>query len=845
VTSPIFPRSFLGFWQGVWQDVRFALRSMRKTPVFTAVAVLSLAVGIGANSAIFSLINQLILRQLPVRDPQSLVLLAGKGRHYGGNNGRNALSYPMYQDLRDRNAVFNGIMCRYSMPFTVGTSSSVEVVGGELVSGNYFPVLGIHAALGRVLTAADDLNPGAHPYAVLSYAYWKSRFGGSEGVLGQTIRVNNYPLTIVGVSQEGFDGVEPGLPAQIRVPMMMTQNLRPAFVEMYNRRQRWVNVYGRLKPGITMERAKTGLQPLFHQIIQMEVGEPGFRNASPYAREQFLKMWMDAMPGGQGNTTLRRQYETPLWVLMGVVALVLLIACANLASLLTARAAARRKEIAIRLAMGSSRLRLIQQLLTECLLLALIGGAAGIGLSILLLKSLLGFLPINITGYSIASMPDGRVLVLTLAITLLAGLAFGLIPALQSTRPDLAETLKDQVSDAKGGGMQFGFRKLLVAFQVTLSLVLLIGAGIFIRSLTNLETQDAGFRSAGVLEFFLGTRSAGYDAERSRAFFQRVEDRLRAMPGVQATGIGDLAILNNNEWDMWVAVEGRPFRPGEIPDPHFNAVSPGYFDALGMRVIGGRDFDAHDNTSSPTVAIVNAKFVKKYFGGGQAVGKHIGVGGDPGTKTDIQVVGVVNDARYENLREEIPEIVYLCEMQRPITGANIYVRTAGDPRGTMTAVRSLIRELDPNLPITNLKTFDRQIAESLVTERLTATLATIFGMLATALVLIGLYGVMSFMVTRRSREIGIRMALGAFAGSVVWIIMREALILIATGIVIGLPAAWALSRVVRAQLYGVEPGDPMSIALATVLLGAVTAIAAFIPARRAAGFDPWRILRHE
>ena len=834
------------FFRQVAQDLRFALRSFRKSTVFTAVAILSLAIGIGANSAIFSLINQLILKPLPVRDPQSLVLLAGRGKHYGNNNGRNALSYPMYQDIRDRNEVFDGTMCSYTIPVTIGTSSQVEVVSGELISGNYFPVLGVRAALGRVFNASDDLHPGAHPYAVISYSYWQSRFAGDRGVIGKTIRVNNYPITIIGVSQPGFDGTEPGLPSQIRIPIMMAQQLRPGFTQMYDRRSRWVNVYGRLKPGMTIDHARAGLQPLFRQIIQSEVLQPGFRTASPYAKEQFLKMWMDALPGSQGNTFLRRQYETPLLVLMSVVALVLLIACANIASLMAARATARRKEISIRLAVGSRPSRLVRQLLTESLLLSMFGGVVGIGLSIVLVRALLSFLPIKVTGYSISSAPDLRVLLFTCAVTLVAGVAFGLIPALQSSRTDLVNTLKDQVSDIKAaGGAHLGFRKLLVAFQVTLSLVLLIGAGVFIRSLTGLESLDPGFRTKGIVQFAINPRSAGYDPERVRSYFVRLKQRLDAMPGVRSAGLASLAILNNNEWDMWVAVEGRPFKPGEIPDPHFNAVTPGYFDTMGMRILQGRDFTARDTSTSAVVAIVNARFAKKYFGNGPAVGRHIGVGGDPTTKTDIQVIGVVNDAHYENLREEIPEQVFLCEMQRPMFADTVYVLTQGDPRNFFGGLRAAARELDPNLPIINMKTLDRQIADSMVTERLTATLATVFGLIATGLVLIGLYGVMTFTVTRRSREIGIRMALGAFRGSVVWIVMREALLLIGTGLVVGLPCAYALVRIVRAQLYGIEPGDPASIVIATLLLAAVTAFAAFVPARRAATLDPWRILRHE
>jgi predicted permease len=826
------------------QDIRFAFRSFRKSPGFTAIAILSLALGIGANTAIFSLVDQLILRLLPIRDPKSVVLLAGRGRHYGGNNGLNALSYPMYQDLRQRNTVFSEMMCRVSQGMTVGAASQVEFVNGEFVSGNYFPLLGIGAALGRVFTAADDLHPGAHPYAVLSYRYWKSRFAGDPKVLGQTIRVNNYPLTIVGVSQAGFDGVEPGLPNAIRVPMSMAQSVRPGFTDMFNRRQRWVNVFGRLKPGVSIDQAKAGLQPLFHQIINMEILQPPFRNASPYAKQEFLKMWMEAMPGSQGNFILRRQYENPLWILMGVVGLVLLIACTNLAGLLTARAAARQKEIAIRLAMGSTRARLVRQLLTESLLLAFIGGAAGIGVAFLMAKALLAFLPVNVSGYTISAAPDLRALAFMLALSVVAGIAFGLVPALQSTRPDIAPTLKDQAASVTG---QIGFRKVLVAFQVTVSLVLLIGAGLFIRSLANLRFIDPGFRTTNLVQFVITPRAVGYDATRAAAFVRRLLDRLRGMPGVHSAGTADVAILQCRgcEWDQWVTIEGYRPGPGESPDPHFNSVSPGYFDTMGMHVLNGRGFTVKDDTSAPKVAIVNAKFVKRYFRGAVPIGRRFGLGNDPGTKTDIEIIGVVNDAHYETLREDIPEQVFLPSMQRPVFGGSVYVFTDRDPSSAFSAIRSAVRELDPNLPIINMKTFDRQLSESLVTERLIATLSSVFGLLATGLVLIGLYGVMAFMVTQRSREIGIRMAVGAVASDVVWLVMREVLVLIAAGLAIGLPAAYALTRIVKSQLYGIDPADPVSIVIATLLLAAVTAAAGYLPARRAALFNPLRILRYE
>jgi predicted permease len=452
----------------LYQDAMYAIRGFRKSPVFTAVAVLSLALGIGANTAIFTLIDQLILRLLPIRDPQNIVLLAGRGRHYGGNNGRNALSYPMYQDLRDRNPVFDGMMCRYRLQLTLAVQGQTEAAPAEFVSGNYFPLLGVRSALGRVFTATDDLQTGGHPYAVLSYSWWQARFAGNPHIIGQTIRANNYPLTIVGVAQPGFDGMEPGLPAKLFVPMTMAPAVRPGFTNMYNRRQRWVNVFGRLKPGQTIESAKAGLQPLFHQILDIEVRQPPFRNATAFDKEQFVKMSLDVMPGAQGNSNLRRQYEKPLWVLLGVVGLVLLIACGNLASLLTARAAARQREIAVRLAIGSSRSRMIRQLVTESVILAAAGGVLGVAIASAMVKALLAFLPATLTGYTISARPDLRMLAFTFAASLLTGIAFGLVPALQATNPNIAGTLKDQAGNVMGGTAQVSFRKMLVAAQVAL-----------------------------------------------------------------------------------------------------------------------------------------------------------------------------------------------------------------------------------------------------------------------------------------------------------------------------------------------------------------------------------------
>jgi predicted permease len=828
------------------QDARYALRGFRKAPVFTAVAVLSLALGIGANTAIFTLVDQLILRLLPIRDPEQLVILAGRGRHYGGNNGMNAISYPMYQDLRDRNQVFNGMMCRYRFNATTGIAGQTDVVVAELVSGNYFPLMGIHASAGRVYTASDDLHASQHPYAVLSYAFWKTRFAGDPHILGQTVRVNNYPLTVVGVAQPGFDGMEPGLPVQLFVPMAMAADVRPGFQNMWDRRQRWVNVYGRLKPGESIAQAQAGLQPLFHQIIEGEVVQKPFRQATDFDRQQFLRMWLNVMPGSQGNTNLRRQYEKPLRVLMGVVGLVLLIACANLASLLTARAAARQREIAIRLAMGSSRARMIRQLLTESLLLSTAGGIAGIAMAVFMVQGLVAFLPSRISGYAINASPDGVMLAFTFGLAVLTGLGFGLVPALQSTRPDIAPTLKDQAGNVMGGAAQVNFRKVLVAAQVGLSLLLLIGAGLFIRSLGNLKSLNPGFQTGNLIQFAISPSSVGYDAPRMRTFYQNLQQRLSGIPGVRSAGLGMMAVLAGNEWDNSVTIDSYAKKTNEDIDPHFNAVSPGYFDTLGIHLLTGRDFTVRDEFKAPRVAIVNASFVKRYFGDGIAVGHRIGLGSDPGTPTDTEIVGVVNDARYESLRDDVPLEVYLPSAQLPGTfGLNAYVRTERDPDSAFRSVRAAVREIDPNLPVTGMKTLDQQLDESLVTERMIATLSSAFGGLATVLAIIGLYGVMAYMVARRAREIGIRMALGAQAGNVVWIVMREVLWLVAAGVAIGLPAAYALSKLVRTQLYGVEPNDPAAMALATLLLAAVALLAGYIPARRAAGYDPVQVLRSE
>jgi predicted permease len=830
----------------ILQDFQYSFRTLRKSPVFLAVAVVSLALGIGANTAIFTLIHQLILQPLPVRDPEQLVMLAGRGKHYGGNNGPDRISYPMYREIRDKNQVFSAMFCTYPSTVSASFQGATELIGADFVSGNYFPALGIGAAAGRVFNASDDLIQGGHPLAVLSYGYWRARYGADPGIVGKQIVVNGRALTIIGVSRAGFDGVEPGRAPQIRIPITMKDDLpRGDFGRLNQARFRWVEVFGRLKPGMTMQGAQVGLQPLFHQILNREVTEAPFAKASPFVKQEFLKMWMEVMPGSKGRSNLRKTYSKPLFALMGIVGLVLLIACSNLANLLIARASARQREIAVRLALGAGRARLIRQLLVESLMLAAAGGSLGVGLAVMIDQTLIDFLPTGHTPLSLSSTPDWTVLAFTFAVSLLAGTLFGLIPALQSTRPELANTLKDEAGSVIRGGSA-GLRKGLVVAQVSLSLLLLIGAGLFLQSLRNLKTLNPGFEVKNLLAFDVDPTMSRYDPKWSASYYRRLSERLSALPGVEAHTFAVIPVLENNEWDNWITIEGYSAKQDERPDPHMQYCSPGFFKTLKIRLLAGRDFDERDDATAPKVAIVNQKFVKRYFGGVDPVGRHVGMGIDPGTKTDIQIVGVVADTKYESMRDDIPYELYIPTDQKGFAdGGTVYVRASGDPTYLFNTLRNEVRAVDASVPMYDMRTLDHQMEISLLTERLLSSLSSVFGCLATLLAAIGLYGVMAFMVARRTREIGIRMALGAGQGSVVWMVLRETLTLAGIGVAIGLAGAYGVTRLIQAQLFGVEPTDLLTMAAASLGIAAVTTLAGYIPARRATGIDPMSALRWE
>ena len=835
-------------------DIKFALRNLSRAKLFTIVAVASLALGIGANTAIFTLVDQLLLRLLPVRDPGRLVMIWTTGPHIGSNRGAHMASYPMYQDFQQKAEAFSYVFCRRETSLSVNFGGETERVDGELVSGNYFQALGVKPALGRVFTPEqDDRVYKGHPVVVLSYPYWVTRFAANPAVIGQKMLVNDYPMTIVGVSAAGFNGVDPARSPQIRVPIEMKPLMTPGWDDLGDRRSQWVQMFARLKPGFTLTSAKASLQPLLTQILRMELTMPEMKDISPYYARRFLdrKILMEA--AGSGFSQMRRDYGSALVVLMCMVGLVLLIACFNVANLLIARAVARQKEIAVRLAVGASRWQLIRQLLIESLLLSLAGGAAGLFLAVAMIRALLGFLPPGDAPLMLSATPDFRILAFNAALAIGTGILFGLAPAFQSLRVDLWKALKEVVGAVVGAGGSLRFRKALVVAQVAFSFLLLAGAGLFARTLFNLKQTNPGFRSIDrIVTFQLDPALNGYSMPRMETLYRSLLDNIRAVPGVKSAAYAIQPVLSGDEWDSTMSVEGHVIKDGEDVQAFMNGVSSDYWPTMGIPLLAGRDFNLGDGGINSgdargmrKVAIVNRKFATHFFGSRSPLGRHIAFGDKP-KKLDIEIVGVTGDTLYEGPREGVHRQVFLpfLHVEYP-AGVAFYVRTAMDPELMYSTLRGKVRDLDAALPVYQMKTLERQLDETLSTERLIATLSAGFGILATLLAAIGLYGVMAFVVARRTKEIGLRMALGAPRRQVVWMVLRETFTLAAIGLAAGVPSALLLARFVSTQLYGVKPTDLGTAAAAVLILSAVSAGAGFLPARRASTIDPIQALRYE
>src|SRR5215467_1555710 len=843
-------------WGWVWleqivQDARYGFRMLRRSPLFTLVAVLTLAFGIGANTAIFSLMDQVLLQLLPVKHPEQLVLVAQRGIRFGDSWGDNDISYPMYRDFRDGNQVFSGMFCRFPTSVSLGSGDRTQRVDAELVSGSYFPVLGVTAAIGRTLTPDDDRVPGGHPVAMLSYSFWQSRFSSDPSIVGKHIVANGYTYSVIGVSQAGFDGVELGYKSKVFVPMMMKAQMTPRSGGpsggLEDRSMSWVTAFGRLKPGISLAQANASLRPLMHSILEVEVQEPRLQHYSDYDRAQFMKGTVELLPGSQGWSGLRERMQAPLWVLAALSGAVLLLACANLANLLLARATTRDREMAVRLAIGADRRRIIRQLLVESLLLSAIGTVVGLGLAFLADRVLLAtyFSADSAGDFPISSVPDVRVLVFALGTMLLTTLVFGLAPAIQSSRADVAPALSDRAGSGAGGKQVF-LRKLLVAGQIALALLLLIGASLFLRTLANLESTGPGFSTEHLVTFRVDPSLSGYTDERTKDFFRQLTDELQTLPGVNSVGLSTMPFLQGYGWSNPVIAEGYVTDPGQEQPATLNEISPNLFKTLNAPILAGRDITPFETRP---VALINESFVRKYFAGRNPLGLHIGLVNEQSAARDVpnlEVIGVVKDLKFKNLRDPAPVQAYYPYWQGvKFRFMTFYVRTQFDPRQVMETVREQVRHLDPNVPVVDLRTIDEQIGLSLKTERLVASLSAVFGALATALAVIGLYGVMAYSVARRRREIGIRVALGALQSDVLWMVMQQVVILSGAGLAVGGLLAFALSSLIRSQLYGLQPHDPFTYVSSAMVLAAAACAAGFIPSWRASRVDPMHALRHE
>jgi len=814
-------------------DLRYALRQLRKDPGFTAVAVLSLALGIGANTAIFGLIDAVLLKNMPVKDPKELVQVIRIDPRWGVAF---FLSYPAFERFRDHNRAFTGMFAVTGISgMKIRLNGQTEQVDGQFVSGTFYSVLGVGAIQGRTFTADDDRIPGGHPVAVLSHSYWKRRFALDPSVVGKTLTLDRTLYTVIGVTPPEFFGVSVGRSPDIYLPLRMHTSFLAGPLS------NWLQVMARLRPGVIQEQAQVELAGLFSQ----QLAEIPRSDWTLHDQRELLAQRVEVTSAGNGLSDLRRQFSKPLWILMAVVGLVLLISCANVASLLLARAAARQKEIAVRLAIGAGRGRLIRQLLTESILLAALAGSSGLLLAYWTGDLLVTFMSRREAPIVIDLHPDLRVLLFTVGLSIAAGILFGLAPALRASSVNLTPALKQEtLYDVARRFPRLG--RALVVTQVAVSLFLLIGAGLFIRTLQNLKTLDAGFKRENLLLFSMDATESGYKGIRIGNLYQQVLERLKALPGVREASLSLVTPIEGGGWSASVRVSGYAARPDEDMIVYLNRVGPEFFGTLGMQVLQGRDFDARDHQNSERVALINETMARYFFGTESPIGKHFGWG-DAEDRSDFEIVGVVKDAKYPNLRTATPRTAYVYAFQdlQSLGWTHFEVRTMGNPTTVISRIRTEIQSIDKSLTVSGFRTLDQQVNDSLREERLIATLSSAFGFLALLLASIGLYGTLSYAVSRRVKEIGIRMALGARQADVLWLVLREATVLVLCGAGVGLIAATAMNRLIASMLFGLTPSDPMALFIATSVLLAVALLAAWLPARRASKVDPMVALRYE
>ena len=831
-------------------NLRLALRTLFKSPFITLVAILSLALGIGANSAIFSLFDQILLRPLPVPNPHELVNLGAPGPKPGGQSCNQAgsceevFSYPMFRDLERVQSSFTGIAAHRYFGASVGYQGTSLGADGLLVSGSYFPVLGINAAIGRLFTPDDDKTLGSHFVVVLSHDYWRTRFELNPAILNQTLTINGQAMTVVGVAPRGFNGITLGSDPDLFVPITMRGLMSPGFNQFENRRSYWAYLFARLKPGVTREQATVAINGPYSAIIN-DVEAPLQKGMSEQTMQRFKAKQITTEPGARGQTSFDEDARAPITILLVVTGTVLLIACANIANLLLVRGVGRSAEMAVRLSIGANRRQLITQLLTESIVLAMFGAVAGLFVAKWTLDLIASMIPAEDAGL-IAFSLSPTMLLFAGGSAIVTGVAFGLFPAMHSTRPDLAGTLKNQAGQPGGAKGARRFRTTLATVQIALSMALLVPAGLFAKSLFNVSRVDLGLKADHMVTFALSPELNGYTTERTRQLFERVETELAAIPGVTSVAATIVPVLAGDNWGSDLVVEGFQAGPDTDTNGSFNAVGPGYFRTMGIPLMAGREFTAADVAGAPKVAIVNQAFARKFNLGPNPIGKRFGVGGRQKPTLDIEIVGFVQDAKYSEVKRAVPPQYFLPYKQEERLGYGyFYIRTATPPEQMLSTIPIVMRKLDASLPLGDIKTMEQQVRENVSEDRIITTLSLSFAVLATVLAAIGLYGVLAYTVAQRTREFGLRMALGADGGAVRRIVMKQVGKMAMVGGLIGLVVAVAVGRLAQSLLFEIQGHDPMVLTGATIALGLVALGAGFIPAMRASKIDPMNALRYE